>query len=444
MTRQRFRYSTDGHKWDSLEFTRDIHMPYGETDAFIQEPVNHRAIDLVRIAAAVYAVDRICLRPADSNRWREVWTQIDVFEPDFWTANASKLEQIIALLSGGDAWHLKFSGIARPDCIDGPALDYGNFNRVCLFSGGLDSVSGLAASLRESDDRILAITALHQPKQYERIRFQCNVLNRRYSGRVSNAGIRANLIHPPPWNQQENSQRCRSFLFASLAIAHAVATGAERIEVYESGVGAVNLPLTIGMMLGSATTRSCHPGFLRKMSEIGSVICERPVKFTLPWIALTKAEVVRGLKDDRLDELAVSSVSCAHYPLHEKPARVCGVCLACIGRRQALALAGIAEPKGHYKYDFLDPGGANEIPTEQLRPLCAVLAQAYECLRPNNPKLESHVRATDVLGNEIRFETIAQAFERYGREWLELAERARRSGIHWGELLSAPLIAKAA
>lgn len=197
-------------------------------------------------------------------------------------------------------------------------------------------------------------------------------------------------------------------------------------------------------MLGPATTKSCHPSFLRKMSEIGTVICERPIKFILPWIALTKAEVVRGLKDDRLDELALSSVSCAHFPLHEKKARVCGVCPACIGRRQALALAGIDEPNGHYKYDFLAPILANQIPPEELCFLRAVLAQAFDCLRPNNPKLEIHLRATDVLGNEIRFETIAQSFERYGREWLELAERARRSGIHWGEMLSAPPTAKAA
>src|SRR6266498_5474825 len=54
----------------------------------------------------------------------------------------------------------------------------------------------------------------------------------------------------------------------------------------------------------------------------------------------------------------------------------CGVCPACVLRRQAMAVAGIAEAEETYKYDFLGSlDGVSRIPSKKLLHLKAFLMQ---------------------------------------------------------------------
>src|SRR5205085_1134460 len=82
------------------------------------------------------------------------------------------------------------------------------------------------------------------------------------------------------------------------------------------------------------------------------------------------------LADDGLEDLARSTVSCVHYPLRESPHKQCGVCPACVFRRQAMFVGGIKEPPGTYKFDLFGPSlFVNGIPENRLEYLKAFLMQ---------------------------------------------------------------------
>ena len=98
--------------------------------------------------------------------------------------------------------------------------------------------------------------------------------------------------------------------------------GASKVEMYENGVGAANLPPMTGMLVGGRMSKSSHPAFLRAMTELVSRVAERPIAFELPFATRTKAEMVRTLREDGLTKLANATVSCIHFPLARSMTRM--------------------------------------------------------------------------------------------------------------------------
>ncbi|MBI1901866.1 MAG: 7-cyano-7-deazaguanine synthase [Planctomycetia bacterium] len=340
-----------------------------------------RMADLLRIAIAVYAVDRVAKR--QRRNWaRSLSLEITVRDAEFWarTPVRDSVLQCIEFVAGED-WQLRFlpesSGgydAARP--LPGiPAPFEEATPIICLYSGGLDSAAGLACRLQDSSRPVIPVTVWHQSAQKELVESQLQRLQMRFRVQLKSLFVPARLYPSTINGRQERSQRCRSFLFASVGGVAAYLGGAACVEVYESGVGALNLPLMAGMV-GSRTTRSCHPEFLRRMSGLLTTLTDREFTYQLPFVNMTKGEMVKCLVDNGLSDVAQSTVSCVHHPLREKPHKQCGVCAACIFRRQAMLTAGVSERPGTYKFDlFGQPSSVNEAPESKLKYLAAFLLQ---------------------------------------------------------------------
>jgi len=398
---------------------------------------------------AIYVVDRLSRRDRRSAKrgpTRDIELTVEVSELDFWQSKpvGTLLRRACELLSD-DRWDITF---ATPDGAARPRqrfLDFGVSDTplVCLYSGGLDSAAGLATQLRDRRARTVAVTAYHQAGQQARVLSQLGCLRARYGRELHPVIVRTTLIRPPRLSEQELTQRCRSLLFAALGGAAACATGASRVEVYESGVGAINLPLMSGMQVGGRSSRGCHPGFLRDMTELVSLVAQRPIPFELSFRQNTKAEVVRTLAEDSLEHLASDTVSCTHYPLRERgAAKQCGVCAACIGRRQAIITAGIPESPGGYLYDvFGHQEALDSIPTDKLDFLRATIMQVgfLGDLEPGKP-LPDLVRrqlfGTGVIRKGQSTRSWVNVLVRYREEWLKLIALARCRGLRWSKWLS--------
>jgi 7-cyano-7-deazaguanine synthase in queuosine biosynthesis len=153
--------------------------------------------------------------------------------------------------------------------------------------------------------------------------------------------------------KQEKTQRARGMLFGSAAALLANACDITQVEVFESGVGAVNLPLVEGALGEGFATRGAHPGFMRQLSELASLVFERSFSFALPFLNHTKAEVVGEIAPfPELARWLLQSRSCIHSSLRVARKRHCGVCPACIERRQALIVGNIAEDADDYETDI--------------------------------------------------------------------------------------------
>jgi 7-cyano-7-deazaguanine synthase in queuosine biosynthesis len=411
-----------------------------------------RLLDLLRIATSVYVVDRLAKRKRQSHerRWfRSLALTVAVREPDFWQRQEvfSTLMECLEFLSE-DGWELKFvkDDQDQPPCeryLAGENPFLTNPPLVCLSSGGLDSVAGLAIRMAENPKRpVVPVTVRHQPTQKEIVQRQYGALRERFKTEIHPLVLKVALLWTSDlkdW-RQEWSQRCRSFLFAAVGGVAAAMSQVAAVEVFESGVGAINLPLLAGMV-GSRATRGSHPYFFRLMSRLVSLTAGREIVFHLPFLEKTKGEIVRQLAAVGLQELARSTVSCVHYPLRERPHKQCGVCPACIFRRQAMAVGGIEEP-GVYKYDLFGPDGeTNGVPEDRLDFLKAFLLQVTNlwALKSGSrvpERIRRHLFATNLCSSDESMAPFLHLLSRYRDEWLVIAAEGMDRDWAWTNLLA--------
>jgi 7-cyano-7-deazaguanine synthase in queuosine biosynthesis len=340
----------------------------GFFDALLTLPTA-RCLDFMHIAAGVYAVDRICKRKVERGNdhgIRQLAVTFAVDDLSYWKQRAEvrSLVEVLSFLTGDD-WTIDFSPAKRSSG-DVGHLDFLSLPRpfqpkyAALYSGGLDSAAGLANRLLAGANEFILMTVSHQSGLHSRVDLQLEQLK---SILKQSRGLEISLLHSTlttslsggkskRLRMQEQTQRCRAFLFFACAAVAANAYGVERIEVFENGVGAINLPLMTGMLGSGLCTRGAHPTFLRWMSELASRVMERAVRFELPFAAKTKAELISGMSEPSLGDWALQSRSCVHTSPREAGRTHCGRCAACIERRQAFAAAGIAEDAGAYQMDI--------------------------------------------------------------------------------------------
>jgi len=452
---QRFPFSID--YWTGSQ-DHVVRLRAGTHFRFDLDAVNHfclfdlspRLVDLLRIASAIYVVDRLVKRhsPLGPRKpARSLGLKVQVFDEAFWNRLDIRdtIGEAVDFVSG-DFWEIEF------------VKDSGHFSRatqllsdpnegqsrlIALYSGGLDSAAGLAARIAENSSRpTIPVSVWHQPRQRDLLQRQYGVIRNRFRSQIDPLIVKVAMIWSSDLDkkQQERSQRCRSFLFAALGAITAITHGQKTIELFESGVGAINLPLMSGMV-GSKTTRSSHPEFLRLMSRLASLVAENDIEFRLPFFGQTKGQAVRRLADLNLQELANMTASCVGFPLRHSQAKQCGICPACLFRRQAMHVAGIAEPDHSYLYDIFSPFPSVPISMDRLNYLKAFLMQVAQLndveTHDRLPRaFERHLLSTNILQRGQSQKGVIDLFARYRDEWIAITSQARRNGQAWAKWLA--------
>ncbi|MBS0260867.1 MAG: 7-cyano-7-deazaguanine synthase, partial [Planctomycetes bacterium] len=407
-----------------------------------------RQIDMIRIASAVHTADRWVLRRSANNYVRNPAIELEVLDPQFWSRaeTMSMLKHCVDFVSGGDDWSFSFCRSHRERHMRHRRLFRGGDRHalVAPYSGGLDSSTGLALRAMQQPDRLIVpVTVRHQMAKAELLRRQFKFMlesrilkKSHFSQYQAGSFIRNQKMKRDRGVQfRETTHRCRALLFMSIAGLVAASFGAEEVEVFESGIGAVNFPL-VPSPAGFRTTRSTHPHFLRLLSTLLSHVNESPIKYVLPFAGQTKAEMVAMLKMNNLDELARMSVSCIMHPLKRNGWQQCGYCPACVFRRYALITAGIAEQENSYAVDLfreIDP--KTSIPDKAIRCVQAFHDQV-SCLHELEfgivPScLRRHLRCTGAAETEEQVAEYARVHLKYRREWLRIVAEAQRRNFPW-------------
>lgn len=399
--------------------------------------------DLTDVLAAVHIADRISPRSLPGTRnvqddWcRHFRLEIPVRDPARWQDPAVQegLRDTLGYLTD-DEWEFDFvarGGTARisesqrflfPDPPEQPVS-------AVLFSGGLDSLAGLYRELVERPhDSFVLFSAATSSRLGQRQRELMRQLTERSGRRLRTVVVPLGLQPPGERRRNERSQRTRGFAFTGLGSVTAIAAGASELAVYENGIGAINLPYTTAQ-LGTHSTRSSHPLFLRRMERLILDATGRSMRLRLPFLLHTKAELCASLCGSGWEELIPETVSCDGFPQRVAGKAQCGVCTSCVLRRQALAAAGLTawDPPETYRWDVLNP--AAEVPRAKRSGLHAMLDQvnrlrrltrhgdAYSALARQYPQIAeldcvlARAPAETVrLGREL-----ACMYERYAREW---------------------------
>lgn len=315
------------------------------------------AVEFFVLAAAVYVADKRVLRRHSPDRWtRSFQLYLPASDPDRWKPLLPRLEAALRFLTG-DYWTIKL----RQERVTLPSVSTEHQLRqkvdadcICLFSGGLDSCIG-AIDLLATGRRPLLVghyddgqtpgyqSRVHSHLVREYGDDRCPLLQVRVRPEATGRGI------------YEKTTRSRSMLFVSLGVMAAASLGpGTTVFVPENGPISLNVPL-IPPRLGSLSTRTTHPYYMRLLSDIIAGIGLN-VPLVNPYQFRTKGEMLRECRDQGLiRKIAAETMSCSHPALgrwERLSNKHCGYCLPCLIRRGAMHFAGMDDPE-HYHRDVL-------------------------------------------------------------------------------------------
>jgi 7-cyano-7-deazaguanine synthase in queuosine biosynthesis len=303
-----------------------------------------RAWDLVSIALSVVAADIALTRNDSPDGWtRELDLHIAVSDPAFWQKQIPLLESQLRFLTT-DLWRISFLGNgllpAPPKAPATPDEDC-----VVLLSGGLDSFTGAVDLVRGQKKKPYAVSQVAQGDKQKQSYFAAQI------GGLSHLQINHNAECP---GENERSQRARSIIF--LALGALVGSALKRyhdgkdvtLYVCENGFISINPPLT-GSRLGSLSTRTTHPYFIRSFQQLLDAAGLR-IKIENPYQFRTKGEMLKACADQAfLRKHAHLTTSCGRYARNGYTH--CGRCLPCLIRRAAFHAWRV---KDRTKYVYAD------------------------------------------------------------------------------------------
>jgi hypothetical protein len=343
----------------------NVHIRVEDVSRAFHAAIKPRLLDLLELASYVYTADASTRRDGawsdddSSEPWsRDFRFVVGVRDLEFWSRHdvQEELTNLLSFLSD-DSYAFEFV----PQLASVPAQTYlelgqtppwpfKGVERVVMFSGGLDSLSGavqMAASnvpLFLVSHRPVASTSSRQHGLFQALRDRFPTVP---------------MTHVPVWINKsealgrEHTQRTRSFLYSALGTIVADSVGAEGVRFFENGVVSLNLPIA-DEVLRARASRTTHPLALARMESLYRLVIDRHLTVDNPFFFKTKTEVLSLLAENGAAELIQHTCSCAHTGFSQTRSQWhCGTCSQCIDRRVAVVASGLEQydPESDYVVD---------------------------------------------------------------------------------------------
>ena len=313
------------------------------------------AAEFAYFCAVIYGCDRAIHRESgDGDRWtREFSVEIPVSDPARWERCRGTGEKMLEFLTG-DLWRLTFVSDSIP--LFGPSFrktrskfrlrSRAKGSAVSLFSGGLDSITGIIDWLEKNPEGSLILASTYDAHAENARSDQDRLLPElcsAYPGRTTRFVARSGLAT----RGDDINFRSRSLTFLGNGVLAASFIGENaRILIPENGAIALNFPLSPARS-GSLSTRTVHPHFINQFNQFLDCL-EFSYRVTNPYQFKTKGEILNGCQNKPfLQNIYQKSVSCGkrgfgkiHW--HDRSAMACGHCIPCIFRQAAVNLVAFA------------------------------------------------------------------------------------------------------
>jgi 7-cyano-7-deazaguanine synthase in queuosine biosynthesis len=321
----------------------------------ITKQKNGLTFDLFLLGCYVYGIDILLLRKEFSiNGWtRDIDVEFPVESPEIFEAGKDDLERLLSFLTG-DNWKISF--IKRDIKILYILKARGkvftdeyrkSFNKISLFSGGLDSLVGVINQLSNSKNKLVLVS--HYDSIFKGAKSDQDkvhrILLRKYPRRYHLIQTRVDLSGNDSSGNEINTEttlRARSFLFLCQAVfvAHSIGDSLQ-ILIPENGTISLNHPLTPSRR-SSCSSRTAHPYYLNKYVDfISNLGLNHSIKND--YETKTKGEMLEECNDrETLLETYKNTCSCAKRGTRKDIRDImtgtnhCGICMPCIYRRVAL------------------------------------------------------------------------------------------------------------
>lgn len=349
------------------------------------------ALDLFLFGAAIYCADKTAQRSTATDVWtRKLSIALPVDDVTAW--KAANWNTTLDFLTG-DHWSIDPYRETRSPAdgirtVPTEVTPVGEVDAVSLFSGGLDSLTGVIDLLEAQPDRRLCLLSHNEADQASTAQHTLIAALRDHYGN-NRLEVRSLFLRPAPVSKaqarplphdRETTTRARSTLFLTAAMALAASVG-PNVPVYipENGFIGINVPLTRARS-GSYSTRTTHPHFIDLLQTAAQRVgVSNPI--LNPFRLRTKGEILaESLNPDLLRRLAPASVSCSHPEAARyvgRPQGNCGYCFPCLIRRASMAHVGWDSSHG-YAWDALSGHGLLDRTTNRAADLRAVINGVYE------------------------------------------------------------------
>lgn len=327
---------------DVVLYGRADRQTRGSAGAAVMEEIVHeklhaagKAWDFLSLALAATAADLAGHRNMSPDGWtREFELEIAVADPGFWNGTRELVEDLLRFLTT-DRWQVSFVGEGvSPAPPRQPVLPPEDC--VALLSGGLDSFIG-NLDLVANGRRPFAVSHTVRGDAVKQRSFAQVI-----GGGLRHLQVNHNTDVPNP--ETPPSQRARSLIFIAYGVLAATTLkryhAGERVTLYvcENGFISINSPLT-ETRLGSLSTRTTHPVFLRLLQRLLDAAGLR-VSVENPYQLKTKGEMLRDCANMALLRAHASeTTSCGRFL--QFGYTHCGRCVPCLVRRAAFQAAGI-------------------------------------------------------------------------------------------------------
>lgn len=369
--------------------------------------------DLYLLSLIVFSVDKRVSRSHFPDAWtRKLYVNIPVINIDIWNNVQNDINNMLSYLSG-DEWIIEFResepdsvykspkvrSVARPDFLN-------NIETVSLFSGGLDSFCGAYKLLSQNKSTLfVGFQEYNKLKglQQELINTLKNSFQDCCCELFSFSAVARALFLPEGVNlKTENTSRSRSFLFLCGALTVAGIIGEDTpVYIPENGFIGLNLPMTASR-LGSCSTRTTHPYFLKMFNSILDKIGVHH-KIINPYAFSTKREMINELKDIPSFRQSIhKTISCSHpcngrwdrYPVPQN----CGYCYPCLIRQSSLL--DIELPEEEYGKNIFKSEYIKSTSNAKHSDLVDLLTSVVSAMNSTDEELKRRISATGRLNSD--------------------------------------------
>jgi 7-cyano-7-deazaguanine synthase in queuosine biosynthesis len=382
--------------------------------------------DLTDLAAAVHIADRLSRNQKDMPRRiliRLPIRQSDILDQPFihqkllkllyWFTEDEWSFEFLPYTKGGRSSELK-SCLPFPQGTTYPT-------HIVLWSGGLDAFAGLYQQLKNEQQICYTLFGTGGNNMIAHAqRRTASAIEKLFPKRTKLIQLPLQLSESSKI-KKSSSARSRGFVFMLLGAVCACQEGQTTLNIYENGVGAINLPFRASEV-GLDHSRSVHPLSLYYMGELLSSILGRPFSFQNPFLFQTKAQMCREPLFTAGEVVFTSTISCDSR--HRKRPIQCGYCSSCLLRRQAIAAQGIADVTPYQITDALQGKQKRSYDTHyyamlaQVQALRELLAAAdpWERMSQQYSSLEGIVEKLSEQEFDVK-DQILHLYQNYVHEW---------------------------
>lgn len=221
------------------------------------------------------------------------------------------------------------------------AVSKKKYDAVCLFSGGIDSYSGILNSKKHFNNLEGVFSAHSDQAKIIKIVKNLFELNLKHSG------IDLFKLKAPSMGKGGYSQT-RGFFYILATAAHMNLVGADKLIVSECG------PTMYQPQFSpvDSVTLTSHPAIIEITKNVASSILSKKITVITPFEDLTKAEVM-SISPDK------NGLKKTHSCITQRFGDHCGTCYGCVVRRLAGIAADIQDAQ-YRKDPILDENASSE------------------------------------------------------------------------------------